>query len=290
MKCTACGYENAEGKDVCPVCNSVINENVLAEEIEDMFVVEAKELPKKGALANMFNDLASSLTLKLAVIFQIICIVFDVLLFSHIFGNIKRFMIATDALNLHSEKLYNLISEAAVWILVFPMVLSVAGILTCIISSATKKRVSIVGVKLFNVSKYIEMLMVIGGIMLLVVAQMGEGGKTVVTAIVVFMNALFLVFAIFYYIGMMSSVRRIMYSMANDEPTESLSGSLIVCSVAFAIFCLAVSALGFFDVKNIVLGLWGFPFAISQILYALFVKKYNRAMEWLYVDSWNEQY
>lgn len=290
MKCTACGYENAENKDVCPLCNSVINENILAEETDDMFVVEAKELPKKGALANMFNELASCRTLKLAVIFQMISIVFDVLLFSHIFGNVNRYMVATDALNLNSEKLYSLISNAAVWILVFPMVLSVAGILTCIISSAVKKKVSIVGVKLFSVSKYIEMLMVIGGILLIVVAQLGEFGKTVATGIVVFMNVLFLVFAIFYYIGMISSVRRITYSMANDEPTESLSGSLIVCSVAFAIFCLAVSALGFFDIKNIVLGLWGFPFAISQILYALFVKKYNRAMEWLYVDSWNEQY
>lgn len=294
MKCSVCGYENNEDSKVCAGCNAAIDASDKQNKFEkykgqDGLFVGRSEISETNVMRNIFRKMASSTVLISAVLFQTVSLVFSGLIYVAVLNRVERYLIATDILNINSPKTYELVGNIGLWILLLPGLFTVMGMWISIFSALSKsRRVTPVGIHMIRISKSLEMVNVIAVICAFIVAQMVEGGASVITVIIVLINLALMGLVILCYNGTFVSIRNVLFSIFNEEPSDSMARATFVSGVVISLLSLALGVISLVLFKNIVLCLWGLSFGVAKGLFVIFILKYNDTMDWIYHSSWEE--
>ena len=90
------------------------------------------------------------------------------------------------------------------------------------------------------------------------------------------------------YNGTFVSIKNVLFSIFNEEPSDSMARATFVSGVVISLLSLALGVISLVLFKNIALCLWGLSFGIAKGLFVIFILKYNDTMDWIYHSSWEE--
>lgn len=295
VKCTVCGHINDENSNFCANCGIRMNEKSNKNDFtgyndqNSMFVCHSY-ISGFSPLRNALRKLAKATVVRLAAIAGTIAFLLNTAVLVEFMNSAGAYMSDNDVFHINSQESYVILTRIGIWALILPGFFMLLGIWISIFSASGKKPyITPVGITIIKAISYVELFFILCVFCVLIVAVMAQEdiGMSVILGLLLLLGILGLVVA--HYNAVFTSIKRIKYSIINDEPSEGLSGFMIVMYFLLSFVNLVWGLVSFRMTGDIITVLAKLFSAVAQGMFGVSVLRYNSIMEWIYLNSWDEQ-